>query len=114
MVFKKFGFERMRERIMSPKKHGIYRVFILRVQTNIVKMVIPTCCSSIVGLRVFTSLSRYRSQWGTHLRLKRTHKVKQDTHTHTQRGHTSSAKPKDTKENIHKGQRDQQNIKDRK
>ena len=36
------------------------------------------------------------------------------THTHTQRGHTSSAKPKDTKENIHKGQRDQQNIKDRK
>ena len=81
MVFKKFGFERMRERIMSPKKHGIYRVFILRVQKNIVKMVVPTCCSSIVGLRIFTSLSKYRSQWGTHLRLKRTHKDKQDTHT---------------------------------
>ena len=44
-------------------------------------MVIPTCCFSIVGLRIFTSLSRYRSQWGTHLRLKRTHKDKQDTHT---------------------------------
>jgi len=49
----------------------------------------PTRCFSIVGLKIFTSLSRYRSQcsntqgWRGHTRTSK---------THIQRGHTSSAK----------------------